>query len=48
MRRILTKGGKRWRCIKSIEGAKAEIAERDTFGKEITAINKTRLKRKPK
>jgi len=24
------------------------IAERDTFGKEITAINKTRLKRKPK
>jgi len=48
MRRILTKGGKRWRCIKSIEGAKADIAERDTFGKEITAINKTRLKRKPK
>ena len=48
MRRILTKGGKRWRCIKSIEGAKAEIADRDTFGKEITAINKTRLKRKPK
>ncbi len=48
MRRILTKGGKRWRCIKSIEGAKAAIAKRDTFGKQITAINKTRLKRKPK
>ena len=48
MRQILTKGGKRWRCIKSIEGAKGDIAERDTFGKQITAINKTRLKRKPK
>lgn len=48
MRQILTKGGKRWRCIKSIEGAKAAIAKRDTFGKQITAINKTRLKRKPK
>ena len=46
MRRILTKGGKRWRCIKSIEGAKAEIAERDTFGKHITAINKTQAQAK--
>ena len=46
MRRILTRGGKRWRCIKSIEGAKADIAERDTFGKQITAINKTEAQAK--
>jgi len=46
MRRILTKGGKRWRCIKSIEGAKAAIAKRDTFGKQITAINKAEAQAK--
>jgi hypothetical protein len=40
MRQISTKGGKRWRCIKSIEAAKVEIAKRDAFGRRITESNK--------
>lgn len=40
MRQILTKCGKRWRCIKSINAAKAGIADRDAFGRRITEINK--------
>jgi len=41
MRQIATKGGgKRWRCIKSIQATKKAIAERDAFGKQVTAINK--------
>lgn len=41
MRQIVAKGGgKRWRCIKSIEATKKAIAERDAFGKQVTAINK--------
>lgn len=39
MRQIESKGGKRWRCIKSIEATKRGIAERDAFGKQVTAIN---------
>ena len=40
MRQILTKNGKRWRCIKSIEATKVGASKRDAFGKGITAINK--------
>jgi len=40
MRQILTRGGMRWRCIKSIEAAKAGIDQRDAFGRQMTAINK--------
>ena len=40
MRQILTKSGKRWRCIKSIEASKVGIAKRDEFGRQIAAINK--------
>lgn len=40
MRQILTKNGKRWRCVKSIEATKAGASKRDAFGKEITALNK--------
>jgi len=39
MRQILTKAGKRWRCLKSIEAAKAEITKRDAFGRQISAIH---------
>lgn len=42
MRQIATKGGKRWRCIKSIEATKRGTAERDAFGKQVTANNSTR------
>lgn len=39
MRQISTKAGARWRCIKSIEATKKTVAERDAFGKKISAIN---------
>ncbi len=44
MRQISTKGGKRWRCIKSIEATKAGLAQRDAFGRTITEINKADTK----
>jgi hypothetical protein len=40
MRRIETKGGKKWRCIKSIEATKKSSTQRDAFGKTVTTINK--------
>ena len=43
MRQIETKGGKRWRCIKSINATKKSSVERDAFGKTVTSINKSEL-----
>jgi hypothetical protein len=40
MRQILTKGGKRWRCIRSIEASRQGLAEREAFGRQVTANNK--------
>ncbi len=42
MRQIHSKGGKRWRCIKSIEATKQGIAARDAFGRQVTAMNSTK------
>ena len=39
MRQIETKNGKKWRCIQSIEATKKSAAQRDAFGKSVTAIN---------
>lgn len=39
MRQIETKGGKRWRCIKSIVATKKSSTLRDAFGKTVSAIN---------
>jgi len=39
MRQIFTKGGNRWRCIKSIQAIKKTAAERDAFGKRVSAAN---------
>jgi len=41
MRRIETRGVKKWRCIKSIEATKKSSAERDAFGKTVSEINKS-------
>ena len=41
MRQIETKGGKKWRCIKSIEATKKSSSQRDAFGKTVTMINKS-------
>jgi len=46
MRQIETKGGKRWRCIKSIEATKKAQAERDAFGQQVTANNKIEARSK--
>jgi len=40
MRQIVTKGGSRWRCIKSIKASQMGPAERAAFGRQTTAINK--------
>lgn len=48
MRQIESKGGKRWRCIKSIEATKRGVAERDAFGKQVTAINSAEQRAKSK
>jgi hypothetical protein len=40
MRQIETKGGRKWRCIKSIEATKRDVAQRDAFGQTVTAINR--------
>jgi len=40
MRQIETKAGKRWRCIRSIQATKRSTAERDGFGKRVSAENK--------
>ena len=42
MRQIHSKGGKRWRCIKSIQATKQGIAARDAFGRQVTAMNSTK------
>ncbi len=42
MRRINTKGGSRWRCIKSIRATKRSVAERDAFGRKVTAMNSSK------
>ena len=39
MRQIETKGGKKWRCIKSIVATRIPSAERDAFGKTASAVN---------
>ena len=46
MRQILTKNGKRWRCIKSIELAKQVGAAREAFGQQTTATNKAEAQAK--
>lgn len=48
MRQIASKGGKRWRCIRSIEATKRGVAERDAFGKQVTAINSAEQRAKSK
>lgn len=50
MRRIATKSGLRWRCIKSIAATRNGVHEREAFGRQTTAHNKARaesISRKP-
>ncbi|HQJ83537.1 MAG TPA: SPFH/Band 7/PHB domain protein, partial [Bacteroidales bacterium] len=40
MRLIVTKTGKRWRCIRSIEATRQGAAAREAYGRQISEINK--------
>jgi hypothetical protein len=40
MRQVLTGKGKRWRCIRTIEGARQAQVNRQAFGVQTTAKNK--------
>lgn len=46
MRLVPSKSIPRWRCVKSIEATKKSQAERDAFGKEVTAVNSRNQSRK--
>jgi hypothetical protein len=39
MRLVKSKSGTRWRCVKSIQATKRTAAERDAFGKKVSAAN---------
>lgn len=46
MRQIPTKGGTRWRCIRSIEASRQGRTEREAFGRQTTANNKAETQSK--
>jgi hypothetical protein len=46
MRQILTKAGKRWRCVRRIELAKKPGAAWEAFGQKTTANNKAEARSK--
>lgn len=39
MRLIQTRAGRRWRCRKSILATRRSVAERDAYGRQVTADN---------
>lgn len=39
MRPVMIKGGKRWRCVKSIEASKKDKKMREAFGRQVSANN---------
>jgi len=44
MRLIVTKTGKRWRCIRSIEATRQGPAAREAYGRQVSEINKAESK----
>ena len=44
MRLIVTKTGKRWRCIRSIEATQQGAAAREAYGRQVSEINKAESK----
>ena len=46
MRQIVTKGGKKWRCIKSIEAARQGREQREAFGRRTSELNKAEAQAK--
>lgn len=48
MRLVVSKSGKRWRCIASIKAAQKSKEEREAFGRKVSAINKAEAQAKLK
>jgi hypothetical protein len=46
MRQLVTKTGKRWRCLKSIEATKRSREAREAFGRSVTELNKAEAQAK--
>ena len=44
MRRVVTGGGLRWRCVRTIEAARQAREKRQQFGAQTTANNKADAK----
>ena len=42
MRQVLTNGRRRWRCVRSLAGVQASAAQRDAFGRAVSALNQAR------
>lgn len=40
VRRVETKKGPRWRCLRTLEAAGHSVAERDAFGRRQTEANR--------
>lgn len=40
MRQIVSKTGRRWRCVRSIEAARKDVDTRAAFGKRMSAQNR--------
>ena len=48
MRLVVSKTGKRWRCVQSIEAAKSSRDQREAFGRQISEANKADAQRQQK
>lgn len=44
MRRMVTKTGTRWRCIRSIEATQRGLEAREAYGRQVSEMNKAESK----
>ena len=44
MRKMVTRSGERWRCIRSIEAARRNPDERDAFGEQQSELNRLKAR----
>ena len=40
VKKVESKGGKRWRCLESLARQHGSVAERDAFGRAVSASNR--------
>lgn len=44
MRKMMTRSGVRWRCIRSIEATRGSLEERDAFGEQQSELNRAQAR----